>query len=75
MAVREDIEGKILREKSAIDGMLLELSRICYEASRHEGKDNLSIRHNMLICERTLYYMKRQLDRLVRDYIGEPEKQ
>lgn len=75
MAVREDIEGKILREKSAIDGMLLELSRICYEASRHEGKDNLSIRHNMLICERTLYYMKRQLDRLVRDYIGESEKQ
>lgn len=75
MAVREDIEEKILREKSAIEGMLLELSRTCYEASRHEGKDNLSIRHNMLICERTLYYMKRQLDRLVRDYIGESEKQ
>lgn len=75
MAVREDIEEKILREKAAIEGMLLELSRICYEASRHEGKDNLSIRHNMLICERTLYYMKRQLDRLVRDYIGESEKQ
>lgn len=68
----QPIINKIQEEIDKLEKRYISISSMCYEVNQKEKSDR-DIKDVMLICERTMYYLYKQLNNLKKDTIENGE--